>query len=48
MKKTNFASGGNSIHMSLRMPMTDEKSVIWGAKGADYCGNSVSFLLFME
>jgi hypothetical protein len=24
--------------------MTDEKGVIWGAEGADYCGNSVSFL----
>ena len=45
MKKTNFASGGNRIHMSLWMPMTDEKGVIWSAKGADYCGNSVGFLL---
>ena len=34
--------------MSLRMPLTDEKGVIWGAKSADYCGNSLSFLPFMD
>ena len=28
--------------------MTDEKGVIWGAKGADYCENSVSFCPCMK
>ena len=37
-----------NIHLSLWMTMTDEKGMIWCAKGADDCGIQLIYLFIRE